>query len=66
MWSNILKIKRENFYKTQVIVGKEKVRRLQYGVGMSIICSTVLKKKMLVWLSLAQDERFEDAGMVQG
>lgn len=58
MWSNILKIKRENFHKTQVIQGKEKIRRLQYGIGMSIISSTVLKKKILVWLSLAQDEQF--------
>ncbi len=64
MWSNILKIKRENFHKTQVIQGKEKVKRLQYGIGMSIISSTVLKKKLLVWLSLAQDEQFENAGMV--
>ncbi len=58
MWSNILGIKRENFHKTQVIQGKERVKRLQYGVGMSIISSTVLKQVMLVWLSLAQDERF--------
>jgi len=59
MWANILDIPRENFYKTQVIQGKEKIKRLQYGIGMSILSSTVLKKKMLKWLSLAQDERFE-------
>lgn len=59
MWSNILGIPRSQFHKTQVIQGKEKVRRLQYGIGMSIISSTVLKKKMLAWLSLAQDERFD-------
>lgn len=64
MWSNILKIKRENFHKTQVIQGKEKLKRLQYGIGMSIISSTVLKKKLLVWLSLAQDEQFENAVIV--
>lgn len=63
MWSNILGIPRENFHKTQVIQGKEKVKRLQYGVGMSIISSTALKKKLLKWLALAQDEKFE-AGMV--
>ena len=66
MWSNILTVPREHFYKTQVLQGKEKVKRLQYGIGMSILSSTALKKKLLIWLSLAQDERFEDAGMVQG
>lgn len=66
MWSNILGIPREHFHKTQVIQGKEKIKRLQYGIGMSIISSTVLKKKVLKWLALAQDERFEKAGMVQG
>ncbi len=59
MWSNILHVSRENFHKTQVLQGKEKVKRLQYGIGMSIISSTELKRKILVWLSLAQDERFE-------
>ncbi len=58
MWSNILGISRENFHKTQVLQGKERVKRLQYGIGMSILSSTGLKKKMLTWLSLAQDERF--------
>ncbi len=58
MWSNILQIPREQFHKTQVIQGKEKVKRLQYGIGMSIISSTVLKKKVLRWLFLAQDEKF--------
>ncbi len=64
MWSNILGVPRSQFYKTQVLQGKAKVKRLQYGIGMSIISNTVLKKKLLVWLSLAQDERFEDAVIV--
>lgn len=46
------------FYKTQVIEGKSKERRLQYGVGMSIISSTSLKKKILKWLELAKNEEF--------
>ena len=58
MWSNLLNIPRTQFHKTQVITGKEKVKRLQYGIGMSIISSTVLKKKLMKWLSLAQDEKF--------
>ncbi len=64
MWSNILTITHDNFHKTQILQGKEKIKRLQYGIGMSIISSTALKKKMLKWLTLAQDEKFEDAGMV--
>lgn len=64
MWSNLLHIPREQFHKTQVIRGKEKIKRLQYGIGMSIISNTVLKKKLMKWLSLAQDEKFDFAGMV--
>jgi hypothetical protein len=59
MWSNALKIHRENFYKTQIIKGKEQKKRLQYGVGMSIISNTALKKKLLKWLALAEDEQFK-------
>ncbi len=59
MWANLLGISREQFYKTQVIKEKKKVGRLQYGTGMSIISSTVLKKKIMKWISLAQDENFE-------
>ena len=64
MWSNLLEIPREQFYKTQIINGKEQKRKLQYGIGMSIISSTVLKKKLIKWLSLAQDEKFENAVIV--
>ena len=59
VWANLLGISREQFYKTQIIKGKEEVGRLQYGTGMSIISSTVLKKKIMKWISLAQDENFE-------
>ncbi len=54
IWSNKLGINKSNFYKSQVIVGKEKKRKLQYGVGNSIILSTSLKKKMLKWLELCR------------
>lgn len=59
MWSNLLGIPREQFYKSQILLGKVLKRRLQYGVGMSIITNTVLKKKLLKWLALAQDEKFD-------
>lgn len=58
-WSKELPISGLIFHKTQVIQGREKIKRLQYGVGMSIISSTVAKKKILKWLSLAQIEKFE-------
>ena len=51
-WSGKLKIDKKNFTKSQVILGKEKSRKLQYGVGNSIISSTSLKKKILKWLEL--------------
>ncbi|HRH24733.1 MAG TPA: helix-turn-helix domain-containing protein [Candidatus Paceibacterota bacterium] len=59
VWSKELPISGLIFHKTQVIQGREKIKRLQYGVGMSIISSTVAKKKILKWLSLAQFEKFE-------
>ncbi|MEK7182359.1 MAG: hypothetical protein AAB334_01115 [Patescibacteria group bacterium] len=54
IWSKKLKINKSNFYKSQVIQGKSKLRKLQYGVGNSIISNTSLKKKMLKWLELCK------------
>ncbi len=54
IWSQKLGIDRSNFNKSQVILGREKVRKLQYGVGNSIISSTSLKKKMMKWLELCK------------
>lgn len=65
MWSNAVRIPREHFYKYQVRKvpqgGREK---LHYGIGTIILSNTVAKQKLLFWLSLAEDERFEDAVMV--
>jgi len=56
-WSKELDILKSNFYKTQIIQGKEKTKKLQYGVGISIISSTVVvKKKILRWLELCEKE----------
>ena len=52
IWSKKLKINKLNFYKSQVIIGREKVKKLQYGVGNSIISNTSLKKKIIKWLEL--------------
>lgn len=54
IWSKKLQINKSNFNKSQVIVGKEKTKKLQYGVGNSIISSVTLKKKMLKWLELCR------------
>lgn len=56
IWSEKLHIPKINFHKSQVIIGKESKRKLQYGVGNSIISSTSLKKKMLKWLELCKLE----------
>jgi len=58
-WSSELKVVNSNFYKTQIIRGKEKSKRLQYGIGTSIISSTVIvKKKILKWLELVAMTKF--------
>jgi len=54
IWSEKLGIKRVNFNKSQIIQGRSKLRKLQYGVGNSIISSTSLKKKMMKWLELCK------------
>lgn len=55
-WSEELNIQRNSFCKTQIIKGKEKTKKLQYGVGISIISSTVVvKKKILKWLELCKN-----------
>ena len=52
-WSEEVNILISNFHKTQIIKGKEKSKKLQYGVGISIISTTVvIKKKILKWLEL--------------
>ena len=54
IWSKKLNISKLNFNKSQVISGKSKLRKLQYGVGNSIISNTSLNKKMMKWLELCK------------
>lgn len=56
IWSEKLNIDKKNFHKTQIIEGKSLNRRLQFGIGTSIIASTSLKKKVLLWLKLYKKE----------
>lgn len=55
IWSKKLDINKSNFHKSQVIIGKEKIKKLQYGVGNSIISSVALKKKILKWLEIFKE-----------
>lgn len=44
------------FYKNQVIQGRSQKRTLHFGVGNTIIGSTLLKKKLMKWIELATKE----------
>ena len=59
-WSDELEIPKQNFYKTQIIQGKDKRHKLLNGTGMSIISSrVVVKKKILKWLELVSIHDFK-------
>ncbi|MBI1985002.1 MAG: hypothetical protein HYS60_02765 [Candidatus Wildermuthbacteria bacterium] len=58
----------ENFNKSVLIEGRHKTRRLPYGVCYITVCSTYLKQKMDVWLTLLPKELIKKeyyAGVVQ-
>lgn len=55
-WSKTTGIPYAQFYKNQVIVGKSTKRTLHYGVGNTIIGSTVLKCKLNRWIELVTKE----------
>lgn len=58
-WSNETGIPRTQFHKTQTIQGKETTKKLQNGVGISILSSRVaIKKKLLKWLKLVEMHEF--------
>jgi transcriptional regulator with XRE-family HTH domain len=44
------------FYKNQVIQGRSNKRTLHFGVGNTIIGSTILKKKLVCWADLLSKE----------
>lgn len=55
-WSKKTGISVAQFYKNQVIQGRSLKRTLHFGVGNTIIGSTLLKKKLIHWIGLAQKE----------
>lgn len=59
-WSEAVGIPRSQFHKTQTLQGKEGTKKLQNGVGISILSSRVIiKKKLLKWLKLAEMHNFK-------
>ncbi len=55
-WSKQTGLSADQFYKHQVIGKKSPTRTLRFGCGNTIIASTLLKRKLQIWLSLAKQE----------
>lgn len=53
-WSKATNIDRSCFYKSQIIKGKSKNKKLQYGVGNIIISSKELKVIILKWIDMSK------------
>jgi hypothetical protein len=51
-WSKILYIKKEQFLKTQIIIGKEKCRKSSYGICTVQVYSREIKEKIVKWIEL--------------
>ena len=52
-WANALQVDDTQFYKNQQLKGKITGDELQYGVAVSIISNTGLKKKLCKWIESA-------------
>lgn len=63
-WSQKINLPRDNFYKSQVIKGKHKTKKLHYGVGTLIIGDKRLKVQILEWIELLCQKLEAEAGMV--
>lgn len=55
-WSKKTGLSAGQFYKNQVIQGRSSKKTLHFGVGNTIIGSTLLKKKLVRWIELATKE----------
>ncbi len=51
-WSKKIRLSVGQFYKNQVVVGRSNNQALHFGVGNTIIGSTLLKKKLMRWIAL--------------
>ncbi len=55
-WIKKIGVSAGQFYKNQYIQGRSQKRTLHFGVGNTIIGSTLLKKKLVRWIELALKE----------
>jgi predicted transcriptional regulator len=55
-WKSVTTLPYSQFYKNQVIKSQTKKQTLHFGVGNTIIGSTVLKRKLIRWIELMQKE----------
>jgi predicted transcriptional regulator len=55
-WIKAAGLSAGQFYKNQVVKGRSQTLTLHFGVGNTIIGSTLLKKKLIRWIELAKKE----------
>lgn len=55
-WSKKIHISPGQFHKNQIIPSNSQRKTLHFGIGNTIIASTLLKKKLLHWIALANKE----------
>lgn len=49
-WSKHIPLSQQQFYKTQIIIGKHKTRRVKYGICSLSLSNRVFKEKLLTWI----------------
>lgn len=62
-WSKVLDLPQEQFVKSQYILGREKRRKVSYGVCSMQVYSRELKEKIIEWINL-YSLKLEQAGIV--
>lgn len=62
-WSRMLNVPKKQFVKSQYILGREKRRKVDYGVCTVQVYSRELKEKIIEWINL-YSEKLEQAGIV--
>jgi len=55
-WSKQIGVPLTQFHKTQTVKGRHTKQILHFGVGNTIICSTLLKRKLQKWIALAKKD----------
>jgi transcriptional regulator with XRE-family HTH domain len=55
-WSKKIGISVSQFYKNQVVESRSNKQTLHFGVGNTIIGSTLLKKKLMHWVAIASKD----------